>query len=51
MILDSKSENEEYFHIPAKDRQDFQLEDKEKKEKDNAADKVLERIKKKIEKP
>ncbi|WP_182858801.1 hypothetical protein [Oceanobacillus picturae] len=50
MILRSKSDNEGYFHIPQSDRQDFQLEDKEKEEKSNAAEKALENIKKKIEK-
>jgi hypothetical protein len=50
MILRSKSDNEGYFNIPQSDRQDFQLEDKEKEEKNNAAEKALEKIKKKIEK-
>ncbi|MFD1171155.1 hypothetical protein [Oceanobacillus picturae] len=50
MILRRKSDNEGYFNIPQSDRQDFQLEDKEKEEKNNAAEKALEKIKKKIDK-
>ena len=45
MILKKDKETKEsFFHLPAKDREYFALEEKEKKEKDTAVEQVFERL-------
>lgn len=43
-LTKDKRKKEEYFHLSEQDRLDFDLEDKEKAEKEKLVNKVLERM-------
>ncbi|WP_170138914.1 hypothetical protein [Oceanobacillus chungangensis] len=46
VFKEQKSKKDSYFSLPTEDRINFALEDKEKEEKDTAAEKVLEKLNK-----
>lgn len=47
---ENKSKNDSYFSLPTEDRIDFELEDKEREEKETVTEKVFDKLKEKNKK-